>query len=193
MSLVVFPSKKPTKTQLANITQIEYTIWKYDETDKNLIHLLAFNNRRPMTDPSDPDPNPYPWRLIPVAYALSLSLALYRFEILKVAATDTAANGGDRDHIETAAINLHYLDMVLDQFWIDSDAAIEADEMNGDWRCDTFDRWIRVEFYVRKQSPDAISDWEAANPNIPWNDIPIGDLGIHSHMINDRLLMTDLL
>jgi hypothetical protein len=193
MSLVVFPRKKPTKTQLANIIQIEYTLWGYNETDQNLLNVHAFNNRRPKTESDDEDPNPYAWSVVPVSYAPSISLAFYRFEMLKVAATDTVANDGDRGHIETAAINLHYLNMVLDQLWINSDKAVVAKEMNGDWRCDDFDRWVRAEFYVRKQSPDAIADWEAANPNIAWKDIQIGDLGTGSYMISDFLPTTNLL
>lgn len=178
MSLIAFPIKKPTTIQLSNTAQIEYSFWKYSKHDKNLIHVRAFNNCRPITNPGVTDPNPYPWRVIPVAYSMSINFALYRLEILKVAAKDTVANGGNRNHIETAAINLHYLDMVLDQFWDNASVAVEADEMNGDWRCDVFDRWLRAEFYIHKHSPDAISDWEVANPDIAWSNVPISDLGI---------------
>ena len=113
--------------------------------------------------------------------------------MLKVAATDTVANGGNRQHIETAAINLLYLDMVLDQFWIDSEVAVNANEMNGDWRSDVFDRWLQAEVQIHKQSPAAISDWEAANPNIAWSNVPISNLGIDIHIIDDRLLTINLL
>lgn len=177
MNLVAFPSKKPSKLQLANITQIEYMIYKRDEDNDQILHTSAYNNRRPITYSDESEPNPYPWRQIPLAYAHPISIALYRLEILKIAANDTVNNGGNRNHIDTASINLHYLDMVLDRLWFNSNSALQANRMNGNWRCDVFDRWLRAEFHIHKHSPNDIANWETNNPDVAWNDGLIDTLG----------------
>jgi hypothetical protein len=185
MELVIFPKQKPSKRRLADIYQIEYTIWKQHKDDPNLLALRAYNNQRPITSEDTHDPNPYPWRLIPVDYAYAMSIAFCRFEMLKIASQDTEIYGGNGEHIKTATINLHYLDMVLDEFWVDAKAAVEEDKMDSNWRSDHIDRWLRAEFYIHKHSPDAIADWEANNTGIEWTNTPIDALGTNPHAIHD--------
>jgi hypothetical protein len=166
---VRYPHAKPSKTKYVQIAQIEYHIDKY-ESNPELLLVFGYNNQRER----DLD-NPYPWRVLPAVYTRPLAIAFYRIEILKIAAKDLAQNGGITKHIECAAINLLYLDQVLDALWRESKVA--ASHMSPTWECKEFERWVRREYHIHRHSPEDVAIWESQNPEIAWSNVNIGILG----------------
>jgi hypothetical protein len=150
--LTKFPTTKPSKVRIQRICQIDYAITKL--RDDGLMDIQSFNNYEPKSEK-----NPYHWRTVPSFYSRTLLRGLFRLEILKVAATDTKARGGDPIHIEKAQFNLLHMDAVLDAFWDDALDAESAGQMKPDWRNDKFDQWLRIEFYVHRHSKSDIDEW----------------------------------
>jgi hypothetical protein len=150
--LTKFPTSKPSKVRIQQICQIDYAITKL--RDDGLMDVQSFNNYKPRSES-----NPYHWRTVPAFYSRALLRGLFRLEVLKVAATDTKARGGDPLHIEKAQFYLLYMDVVLDALWDEAFAAASTAQMKSDWRSDTFDQWLRIEFYIHRHSKADIDGW----------------------------------
>jgi hypothetical protein len=52
--------------------------------------------------------------------------------------------------------NLGYLDAVLDAVWDESFKAKEGGCLNADWRSETLDKWLAIEWKVGHHDPEAI-------------------------------------
>lgn len=178
-TFVTFPKTKANKHAIQRILQLEWELAA--STTAGMIEVSGFINLVPRTEE-----NPYPWCEVPMTYRKPLGIALFRYEILKIAAMDTVAQGGNKEHIDSANINLVYMDKILTRFFDDAKGSVD---LVG--RYDTFVKWIRTEFYVRKHNPDDVSAWELLNPNIDLALGTIEDLGmilllIHYGNVFDR-------
>jgi hypothetical protein len=164
-STVVFPKAKPNKQILIRILQLE---WELRESKTaEMISVWGFINlvKRDAQ-------NPYFWCDIPSIYRKAIDIALFRYEILKIASTDTVQEGGQKEHIICASINLAYMDKILASFF---DDALEPPDLQG--RFESFNKWIRTEFHVGKHDPDDVSAWGLLNPNVDLESGSIEDLG----------------
>lgn len=154
---VTFPKSKLTKTLLGRIVQLEFELSPSETI--GMMTVSAFINLMPRNDN-----NPYPWCEIPMLYHKALEIAIFRYEILKIAATDNVAQGGNKVHILCANLNLAYMDRILSRLF--KDARAQPGSINVNWRHEQFDEWTCTEFHVRKHSPDDISAWKLLHPGV---------------------------
>jgi hypothetical protein len=151
----VFPTNKPNKSKFHAINQIDFML---SGVTNGLMNVLSYNNYLPNSQP-------YLWRIVPGHYKANLLRALFRLEMLKVAAKDTRAEGGNPWHIEHAQLNLLYMDTVLDLLWEDALVATSKNKMSKAWRSAAFDQWIFIEYYVRRHSPMYVDPWLKKDPS----------------------------
>jgi hypothetical protein len=153
-SYLAFPTKKPSKTKLHAILQIDFTLGKSND---GFVDVWSSNNYL-IQDQA------YLWRVIPDHYYKNISRALFRLEVLKVASKDTKNKGGNPWHIEHAQLNLLHIDSVLDSLWEDVLLATSQETMSTTWRSPGFDHWLCTELYVRRHSPIIIESWLKESP-----------------------------
>jgi hypothetical protein len=169
MSLVAFPKSKPSKTLLRDILQLDYLL--YESKKDKFTDVWAFINLLPVDKT-----NPYPWCKIPTVYAKGVGIAIFRYEMLKIVASDTVSRGGNLRHITCAQLHLGYMDKVLSRFF--KAAKAKGDNIDVTWRDNSFDEWIRTEFHVRKHTPDDIATWQLLYPETNLSRGPIDALGM---------------
>lgn len=69
-------------------------------------------------------------------------------------------NWDDREIVLDELRNyIAYTDNVLDAIW--EEANDEGDAINADWRSDTLDKWLIIEYYVGRHSPDDLSAYDS--------------------------------
>ena len=155
MPTINFPKNALKSHKIVDVTQIYY-LFASSDLPNGLVQVQAINtvNEGPA----------YNWRIVPEAYKPMLKTIFRRLELLKHAATDDTTKGENLRHIQCAQQNLVHLDMVLDSFWRETAIACKKNEMGRDWRSKTLDRWLCVEYFVRRHSPEAIAAWEARYP-----------------------------
>jgi hypothetical protein len=168
-SSILFPKAKPGRILLDKILQLDYLLRK-SKKDR-FIDVWAFINLRP----KDKE-NPYFWCTIPIVYTRGVGVAIFRYQVLKIAVSDTILRGGNQDHILYAQIHLKYMDVVLSRFFKAAQTA--GDDMAVTWRNGPFDEWIRTEFHVRKHTPEDVETWKLLHPNISLTEGLIDFLGI---------------
>ena len=155
--LVPFPTvKNISKARISKIVQIEFTIHR--SNGPGLIEIWGFNNLD-----SVKDDNPYPWCTMPSAYAIYLNQAFFRLENLKYAVLHAK---GDQTVMLLLKHHLLHLDATLDQVWEEVRKADLHDKMNANWRSETLDQWLTVDFHVQRHNPfdvDAYIEEEAGN------------------------------
>jgi hypothetical protein len=159
-AVVPFPAnKKPSKKKILEIVQIEFTIQPYKVPGSGLVKIWSHNNLIKNSADSS-----YPWRTMPATYAPYLTRAIFQLELLKHA----VINGkGEQDFVISLKQHLVHLDATLDQIWEEARQAALKDEMKGDWRSPTLDRWLAIEYHIQRHNPFDITNFEEEDPEHP--------------------------
>jgi hypothetical protein len=136
----------PNIKQLKDIIQIHYYLRPHrDGPDAQLVDIWALNLFGKITNK-----NPYYWATFPNTYAIHFKRLFFRLELLKYVAS--LPKGPTLDPTE-AKRYLAHIDRTIDAMFDEAQDAMEAQEMNKDWRSSIFDRYLLVEFHAQRHTP----------------------------------------
>jgi len=173
---IPFPiNKNFTKAKINGIIQIDFSVCPYTGPLSDMIQISCFNNYA-----KKGSNNPYPWRTMPASYAVYLKRALFRLELLKLAVLKAK---GDQNLILSLKQHLVHLDATLDLVWEEAREAAEKDEMNGNWRCSTLDRWLSMEFHIQRHNDFDVQVFKDEHPlneaKLNMDPFGLGELSIN--------------
>jgi len=126
----------------------------------------------------------------PAAYFTFLSCLLYRFELYLEVYDVIHANREDysstssKDSIWMLKLYIQYMNGVIMEAWEQCCKAAVADELGPDWRCPALDRWLRLEFYIKRHSIEDVETY-LRNSGEGLNEDPFefGRLNVYSHVL----------
>jgi hypothetical protein len=130
------------------------------------------------------------WRRFPAAYLTFLNRILYRFELYLNIHDVIHANRADyssmsnKYSIRMLKLYIQYTDGVIMEAWDQCRDAAVADELGPDWRCPALDRWLCLEFYMKRHSIEDVETF-IRNSGEKLNEDPFefGKLNIYSHVL----------
>jgi hypothetical protein len=79
---------------------------------------------------------------------------------------------------------IQYTDGVIMEAWDQCRDAAVTDELGPDWRCPALDRWLCLEFYIKRHSIEDVETF-IQNSGEKLNEDPFefGKLNIYSHVL----------
>jgi hypothetical protein len=166
------------------IRQVKYDL-EFDEHDNDgMLDVYEFNTLKLKHESRSH------WRRFPAAYFTFLSRLLYRFELYLEVYDVIHANREDysstssKDSIRMLKLYIQYMNGVIMEAWEQCREAAVADELGPDWRCPALDRWLRLEFYIKRHSIEDVETY-LRNSGEGLNEDPFefGRLNMYSHVL----------
>jgi hypothetical protein len=103
------------------------------------------------------------WRRFPAAYFAFIKCLLYRFELYLDVHDVIHDNRGDysysKDSIRKLKQYIQYMDGVIMEIWEQCHAAVVDDELGSDWRCPALDKWLCLEFHVKRHGIEDVETY----------------------------------
>lgn len=153
----------PSKTRLSNILQITYGVGECDS--ENIIEIKSVNFYEP--------DKLYLWHYFLVSYKSHLMRIFYRLSLLSYFCQ---ALGGPPDETKDVKRHPGNLDSQLDKVWAECLEAMNDERMDSSWRSIVFDRWLTVEYHVRRHDRMHIENY-IESEGTDWLNVGIMSLG----------------
>ena len=151
-SHIPWPSKVPSKLQINNISQIDFSVEDNSSITPDLLAIFAYNNQA-----SAHGENPYLWRSMPKKYENFLRRIFFHLELLKLGVNK---GEGEKEHLAEAKKNLLHTDHLLDAIFLDALEALSKNKMDADRTSLILERWMTVEWYIQKHADFDIQAFE---------------------------------
>lgn len=141
----------PTTHAMNLICQVHYNL-EFDEEDNDgMLDVYEVNTFKPKHQRWSH------WRRFPAVYLTFLKCLLFRFELyLDTYEVVDGSHEFSKDSVRTLKQYIHYMDGVIMESWEQCCAAAVTDKLGPDWRCPALDRWLCVEFHVKRPSSEDV-------------------------------------
>jgi len=90
----------------------------------------------------------------------------------------------DKDSVRCLKQYIRYMDNVMMEAWEQCRVAAIAQELSPDWRCPALDRWLSLEFHVKRHDVRDVQLYKVKNSGSGLNEDPfeLGMLDVYSHV-----------
>jgi hypothetical protein len=130
------------------IRQVVYDLDFNEDADDGMLDIYEVNILKPK------DEFRTHWRRFPAAYLPFLNCFLYRFELYldvhDVVHGSRSNHSFSKDSVRCLKQYILYMNGVMMEAWDQCRAAAVAQELGADWRCPALDRWLNLEFHVKR-------------------------------------------
>jgi hypothetical protein len=168
----------PTTHAMNLIHQVHYDLEFDEEKNDGMLDVYEVNMFKPKYQRRSH------WRRFPTAYLPFLKCLLFRFKLYLD--TYEVINGSrefSKDSVRTLKQYIHYMDGVIMESWEQCHAAAVTDELGADWHCPALDRWLCVEFYVKRHSSEDVELYNGTSgENMNVDPFELGILYVYSYM-----------
>jgi len=173
----------PSNYAMGLIRQVLYDL-DFDEDDNDgMLDVYEVNTLIKQKDEARTH-----WRRFPAAYLTFLRRFLYRFELYLDVHDIVHGSRSDhpfsKDSIRSLKQYILYMDGVMMEAWEQCRVAAVAQELGADWRCPALDRWLSLEFHVKRHDVKDVQMYNIRNSGSGLNDDPfeLGMLDVYSHV-----------
>ena len=164
------------------ICQVTYELAFDEDKNDGMLDVFEVNTLRPKHQSRSH------WRRFPAAYLPFLKRFLYRFELYLDVYDIVHGMRGDsllsKDSVQKLKQYIQYMDGVVMEAWEQCRAAAADDELGADWRCPALDKWLCVEFSVKRHDIEDVELYNIEHSGAGLNEDPfeLGRLYVPSHV-----------
>lgn len=132
------------------IRQVNYDL-EFDEEDNDgMLDVYEINILKPKNEARNH------WRRFPAAYFAFLKRFLYRFELYvdihDINNEERGRHSFTKNSLRELKLYIQYMDSVLVDAWEQCRVAAVNDELGPDWRCPALDKWLCLEFHIKRHN-----------------------------------------
>jgi hypothetical protein len=175
--------KAPPNTHaMGLIRQVLYDLDLDEDDNDGMLDIYEVNTLKPKDEARTH------WRRFPAAYLPFLKRFFYRFELyLDIHDIVHGSHNDppfDKDSVRCLKQYIRYMDNVMMEAWEQCRVAAIAQELSPDWRCPALDRWLSLEFHVKRHDVRDVQLYKVKNSGSGLNEDPfeLGMLDVYSHV-----------
>jgi hypothetical protein len=172
----------PNSYVMGLIRQVVYDLVFNEDADDGMLDIYEVNILKPK------DEFRTHWRRFPAAYFPFLNRFLYRFE-LYLDVHDVVHGSRGNHSFSKASVRclkqyILYMNGVMMEAWDQCRAAGVAQELGADWRCPALDRWLNLEFHVKRHDVKDVQLYIVQNSGSGLDEDPfeLGMLDVYLHV-----------